>query len=214
MGKKARLQAVVNYARKERDQALRKKPALSPALNYRWGHTLRVVQRGMALAKLEGANRQVVAAACMLHDIAKLANKEHGVEHGRVGAKMVRPVLEKIGYKAEKIDNICYAIAWHVDWQAGYKFAHTLEADVVSDADKLDRFSVYRATIKLRNRAKSQRNHLRMIKRQLRDLEEMRKNPPLRTQSGRELFLEQLDLQIVFLKKLLEDNALTRVPKF
>lgn len=183
-------------------------------LNYRWGHTLRVAQRGMDLAKLEGANLEVVTVACLLHDIAKLSNTEHGVEHGRKGAAMVRPVLQKLDYKKKKIDDICYAIAWHVDWNAGYKHAHTLEADVVSDADKLDRFSVYRMGIKLRSRTKSQRNYMHMLNRQLYDLEKVRRKPPLCTENGRQLFLEQLDLQIAFLKKMLADNDLTVIPRF
>ena len=214
MGKKARLEALVKYVRKERDKALRKKPALSPSLNYRWGHTLRVVQRGMDLAKHEKADLEVVTVACLLHDIAKLSNKEHGVEHGRVGAKMVRPVLQKIGYSKKQIDNICYAIAWHVDWQAGYKFSHTLEADVVSDADKLDRFSVYRTNIKLRSRIKSQKSYTRMLARQMHNLKQMRKKPPLLTKSGTKLFLKQLDMQIAFLERLLTDNDLTVLPRF
>ena len=99
MGKKARLDAVLKYARKERDRALRQKPSLSASLNYRWGHTLRVVQRGMKLAKKESADVELVVVACILHDIAKLSNKSHGLEHGRIGAKKVRPILRQIGYK-------------------------------------------------------------------------------------------------------------------
>mgnify|MGYP002713123616 CR=1 FL=1 len=213
MGKKARIKAVVKYARKERDKALRKKPAQAPALNYRWRHTLRVAQRGMHLAEQEGADLEIVTAACMLHDIAKLSNKEQGVEHGRVGAKMVRPILQKLGFKKKKIDPICYAIARHVDGKAGYKYPHTLEADVVSDADKIDRFSAYRTTLKLRSRAKSHRNYLRMVERQLSHLKKLRKKPPTRTESGTRIFREQLDLQIAFLETVLADDELTTVPK-
>lgn len=212
MGKRTRIKALVKYVHKERDKALRKKPSLAPSLNYRWGHTLRVVQRGMKLAEQENADLEVVAVACLLHDIAKLSNTEHGVEHGRIGAKMVRPVLQKTGYKKAKIDDICYAIARHVDGKAGYKYAHTLEADVVSDADKLDRFSVYRTSLKLRSRVKSNRNYLRMVNRQLDTLKKLRKKPPTRTPSGTQAFLKQLDLQIAFLEEMLVDNDLTIIP--
>lgn len=213
MGKKARLDAVVKYARKERDKALRRRPSLSPSLNYRWGHTLRVAQRGMALANEEGANLEIVAVACILHDIAKLSDKEHGVEHGRKGAKMVRPVLRKIGYKAKKIDDICYAIARHVDGKAGYKYGHTLEADIVSDADKIDRFSAYRTSLRLRSRAMSQRNYLQMVNRQLIDLKKLSKKPPTCTKSGTKNFLKELDCQIKFLQRVLDDSALTTLPE-
>lgn len=213
MGKKTRLDTVLKYVLKERDRALRKKPSLSPSISYRWGHTLRVVQRGMDLAEKENANLEVVTVACLLHDIAKLNNTAHGVDHGRVGAKMVRPVLKKLGYATKKIDNICYAIAWHVDGEAGFKYPHTIEADVVSDADKIDRFSAYRTTLKLRSRAKSHRNYMRMVEMQLSRLKELRKKPPTRTESGTRIFREQLDLQIAFLEKVLEDNDLTVLPK-
>ena len=157
MGKKARIRAVVEYAQKEHDKVLKKKPFLASSLKYRWGHTLRVAQRGMGLAKEENANLEQVIVACLLHDIAKLSNTSHSVDHGRVGAKQVRPVLKKIGYSKTQINRICYAIAAHVDGKAAFKNHHSLVADIVSDADKIDRFSVYRTVLRLEGGRKNYR---------------------------------------------------------
>jgi len=214
MGKKARLDAVVNYARREHDKTLRKKPSLSKPLSYRWGHTLRVVQRGIDLAKKENADIEEVMVACLLHDIAKLGDLEHGLEHGRLGARKVRPILKEIGYSKKQIDNICYAIAWHVDGKAGFSYEHTLEADILNDADKIDRFSTYRTMLKLKSNAKSYRNYLRTVRSQLNVLLKYKQYPPTRTASGTKIFSKQLDLQIAFLERVLEDNDLTVLPKF
>lgn len=214
MGKKARLDAVVKYARREYDNSLRKKPSLSQSLRYRWEHTLRVVQRGIDLAKKENADLEEVMVACVLHDISKLSDLEHGLEHGRLGAKKVRPILKEIGYSKKQVDNICYAIAWHVDGKAGFIYPHTLEADIVSDADKIDRFSTYRTMLKLRSNAKSYRNYLRMVRSQLNILRQYKRDLPTRTASGAKIFSKQLDLQIAFLERVLVDSELTVLPKF
>ena len=212
MGKKARIKAVFKYAVKERDKTIKKKPSLSPSLNYRWGHTLRVVQRGIDLAKKENAALEEVIVACLLHDIAKLSNTENGLEHGRFGAKKVRPVLKKIGYTKSQINKICYSIAAHVDGKAGFKHPHTLEADIVSDADKIDRFSAYRTMLRINFRARSYRNYFRMVRRQLNTLKQYRNKPPTRTVSGTKIFCKQLDLQIAFLERILADNDLKVLP--
>ena len=214
MGKKARLDAVVKYARRMHDNALRKKPSLSRSLSYRWEHTLRVVQRGIDLAKKENADLEEVMVACVLHDIAKLSDLEHGLEHGRLGAKKVRPILKEIGYSKKQVDNICYAIACHVDGKAGFEYPHTLEADIVSDADKIDRFSSYRTMLKLKSNARSYRSYIRMVRGQLNILLQYRQNPPTCTASGTKIFSKQLDLQIAFLERVLADSALTVLPKF
>ena len=42
---------------------------------------------------------------------------------------------------SKEVDDICYAIAVHVDGQSGYAYPDILEAKIVKDADCIDRFS-------------------------------------------------------------------------
>jgi len=214
MGKKKRIKKIIKLAEKERDKALKKNPKLELDLTYRWKHTLRVAQRGMKLAEQEDADMEIVVAACILHDIAKLADRSNGTNHGRVGAKMVKSFLKKkVGYSKKKAKAIRYAIATHVDGKADFKHPETLEADIVNDADKIDRFSAYRMMLALDGEIEDYDKHITNAKKYLRVLRRYRRKPPLRTKSGRKKFKKELDIQIVFLEKLIADSDLTTPPK-
>lgn len=213
MGKKKRIKKIRKFAKKARDDAIAEKPRLAASLTYRWEHTLRVAQRGMELAKEEGADVEIVTAACLLHDIAKLSNHTHGTRHGRVGARMVKPLLKELGYSKTKEKQIRFAIAFHVDGNAGFKHPNTLEADIVSDADKLDRFSAYRMILALNGKIEDYDAHIKRAQKYLNTLKRLRKKPPLRTKNGRKKFKQDLATQIAFLEKLVADSELTTPPK-
>ena len=111
---------------------------------YRWEHTLRVAQYGKLLAEAEDAQVEIVVAACLLHDIAHFEAEDNYRDHGRRGAALARPILTRVGYTPEQIESICFAIAAHVDGDAGFDHPDTLEANCASDADNIDRFGAYR----------------------------------------------------------------------
>jgi putative nucleotidyltransferase with HDIG domain len=79
---------------------------------YRWQHTLRVSQYGRMIAKAEGANVELVIAACLLHDVAHF-DQDNWKEHGRLGARIIRPFLAELGYSPQETENICYSVTWH-----------------------------------------------------------------------------------------------------
>lgn len=181
---------------------------------YRWGHTLRVAQYGQQIAKDEGADVELVVSACLLHDVAHFDPMENHREHGRIGAALSRPLLEKLGYSPEEIDNICYAIASHVDGKSDFEHPYTLEAQCVTDADNIDRFGAYRIlqwcapemddfgvlAEKLRKRLKQLKKY--------RDADQI-----METYTGDRLFKEQVARQMAFFEALLEEFALTQMPK-
>ena len=111
---------------------------------YRWEHTLRVAHYGEQIAKAEGADVDVVTAGCLLHDVAHFDSLEDYKDHGREGARLSRPLLAELGYTDEQVAAICYAIAVHVDDKSDFEHPHTLEADIVTDADNFDRFDAFR----------------------------------------------------------------------
>ncbi len=95
------------------------------------GHVKRVLRWAIHLARKEGANVEVVRKAAELHDIAR-DRPNHAVE----GAKIAREILKKQGYDEEFIERVAHCIEAH-SFSSGIK-PKTLEAKILSDADKLD----------------------------------------------------------------------------
>jgi uncharacterized protein len=99
-------------------------------------HTLRVTRLCERLAQDEGADLRVVLPAALLHDIARPLEEEQGIAHEQAGAAIASEFLSSIGYDEALIQKITHAIRTH-----RYRSTNrpeTLEAMVLSDADKLD----------------------------------------------------------------------------
>ncbi len=95
------------------------------------GHVERVKRWAIYIAKKEGADVDVVKKAAELHDIAR-GRPNHAVE----GARMARRILEEQGYNEDFIIKVVHCIETH-SFSSKVK-PKTLEAKVLSDADKLD----------------------------------------------------------------------------
>jgi len=94
-------------------------------------HVLRVTALAERIARAEGADLDVVRTAALLHDVAESEDRE---VHHLLGARRAREILA--GQPAEFAEAVSHAIEAH-------RFRHdpeprTLEARVLSDADKLD----------------------------------------------------------------------------
>lgn len=176
---------------------------------YRWKHTLRVVQYGRQIAEAEGADVEVVMAACLLHDISKFDDEEYGVDHGRVSARIARPFLEKLGYSTEQLNNICFSIAVHVDDKADFEHPITLESKIVSDADNIDRFGAYRLLLQNKDLAEKYDALIEKAKSRLLTLKKYREANSMGTATSNKLFNRQLNIQIIFFENLVEDSKLT-----
>jgi len=208
-----RLQQVVIFVQKIKDIALKENPGHAISIHYRWNHTLRVTQYGKKLAEQEGANVELCMSACLLHDIAKISMKERNVDHGRVGAKTARPFLLEIGYSDQDVENMCFAIARHVDGKADFKHQLTPESKIVRDADDIDRFGAYRILLQFRNHIDDYEKLIARAKLRIKKIKKMRMNFSMETETGNKLFNRQLDLQIDFLDRLIADSQLTIIPE-
>lgn len=113
---------------------------------YRLEHTYRVANIGLKIARNEGFDETETVIACLLHDISYCENfGENGwQEHGRRAAFIARHFLEELGLPEDRILDICYGIAIHVDDKADFEGERTPFALSVGDADNIDRFDVYR----------------------------------------------------------------------
>ena len=181
---------------------------------YRWQHTLRVSQYGQKLAIAEGANQELCITACLLHDLAKFELMDYGIEHGRVGARLARPLLQTLGYTPDEIENICFSIAVHVDDRADFEHPITLESQIVNDADNIDRFSAYRVLSNLDLNRQNYEGLIRNAEKRLFTLLKYRQESIMATPSGKALFNKQLDLQIMFMERLIAESKITCLPEF
>lgn len=100
-------------------------------------HVRRVVDNARQIALAEGADLNVVLPAAWLHDCVCLP-KNHPERHlaSRQAARMAVEYLTAFGLSESRLSSIAHAIEAH-SFSAGIE-AHTLEAKVVQDADRLD----------------------------------------------------------------------------
>ena len=180
-------------------------------VEYRWKHTLRVAQFGKVIAENEAADVELIVAACLLHDVAWFdTNADNSREHGRIGADKARPLLESLGYNPEKIEKTCYAIGAHVDEDN----PDTLEAKILSDADNVDRFGPYRILQWCFSDIDNYDKLAAKLSERIHRLEQYREENPLFTPTGRQLFAEQLNLQIRFFSEFVGEKELSVMPHF
>lgn len=113
---------------------------------YRIEHSFRVANIGRQIAEKEGFDETETVVACLLHDISycETFGEDGWINHGRRAAKIARPFLEELGFPKDRIDDMCYGIAIHVDDLADFEGERTPFALTVGDADNIDRFDAYR----------------------------------------------------------------------
>lgn len=96
-----------------------------------FSHVLRVTALAERIAAAEGANLAVVRTAALLHDVAESSGRH---DHHVRGAEMARRILA--GQPPEFVEAVAHAIEAH-RFRADPP-PRTLEAQCLSDADKLD----------------------------------------------------------------------------
>ena len=176
--------------------------------DYRFEHSVRVANIGKEIAEKEGMDSDAMVIACLLHDISyinEFKTREEARNHGRYSAKIARPFLEEIGMEPEAIEDICYGIAIHVDDEADFPGKRTVFAQTVGDADNIDRFDAYRIFENLKwvkydeMSIFEKREHCEKVLERL----ESYKSLDFATETGKKMWIEKLDYQIEFYKKLL-----------
>lgn len=176
--------------------------------DYRFEHSIRVANIGKEIAEKEGMDSDAMVIACLLHDISycnEFESREDSRNHGRYSAKIARPFLEEIGIEPEVIEDICYGIAIHVDDEADFPGERTKFALSIGDADNIDRFDAYRIFENLKwakydeMSIDEKKEHCEKVLKRL----ESYKTLDFATETGKAMWLEKLEYQIGFYKKLL-----------
>lgn len=106
-------------------------------------HVMRVYDLCLKLAGFEpNVDLDVLRTAVLLHDVARTREDREGhshvlnADHAVLGAEMSDRILRELGYPEEKIENVKHCIAAH-RFRGGNP-PKTIEAKILSDADKLD----------------------------------------------------------------------------
>jgi putative nucleotidyltransferase with HDIG domain len=177
---------------------------------YRYEHTLRVATLGKEIAEKEGLDEFIVVLGCLLHDVGKF-DTEIGVDHGRVSAKVARGFLNTLELSQEVVNEICYGIAIHVDGKADFEFNGTVECEMISDCDNIDRFDAYRVFDTLRwDKFETLSNEAAntLLKNRIERLQQLLKEN-LSTKTSTEYFHEKVNIQIAYYKELLKQYECT-----
>ena len=104
-----------------------------------WGHVLRVVALCEEIAKQEPCNKEILFAAAYLHDVGRASESKQakaGVNHALLSANLAMNFMIKEPLPGDIASPICDAIRSHC-FSAGIP-PKTIEAKVLSDADKID----------------------------------------------------------------------------
>jgi uncharacterized protein len=99
-------------------------------------HVLRVLYLCERIGSEEHADMMILLPAALFHDIARPQEARKEKPHEEVGARMAEQYLRSIGYDDERIPKISHAVRTHR--YRSIEKPETLEARILSDADKLD----------------------------------------------------------------------------
>jgi uncharacterized protein len=113
-------------------------PGVDPVHGF--DHILRVYRMAVRLAKIEGADLEIVRAAALLHD-AQGSQTEGGEDgrqnHHHASSDFARQILESEGWPPDKIAAVQHCIRAH-RFRDNTETPQSLEAKILFDADKLD----------------------------------------------------------------------------
>ena len=187
-----------------RSQWLSKNPA---DRDYRLEHSYRVANLAKTIAEAEGYCVTSAVIAGLLHDIAyceEMSTREDRMNHGRRSAAIARPFLQQLGLSEHAVNDICFAIAIHVDDQADFPWQRSAFSEVVGDADNIDRFDAYRIYETLQYQKFSDLSlpeKTALVSGTLQKLTSLREMQ-LGSETAKALWLQQLDFYIAFYEKL------------
>ncbi|MCR5207355.1 MAG: HD domain-containing protein [Eubacterium sp.] len=100
-------------------------------------HVYRVLYVALDIAEYENADRDILIAACLLHDIGrKEQNENPSLCHAEVGAEKARRFLSENGFEPGFTDAVCRCISAHRF--RGDNPPESIEAKILFDADKID----------------------------------------------------------------------------
>ena len=210
-----RVQKTLEFLREqfEKPAYFQKEPSQK---NYRFEHSIRVAHIAAEIARAEGMDEELMTIAGLLHDVGYGQDFPEDYDwnnHGRDGAHIARPFLEELGLSETEVNEICYAIAIHVDDEADFEWERTAFSETVGDADNIDRFDTYRIyeTVKYKGFEELELDgRIGWLKTRLEQLERLREFK-FGTKTAIALWQERLDFQAEFFGRMLKQMEASRM---
>lgn len=210
-----RVQKTLEFLREqfEKPTYFQKEPSQK---NYRFEHSIRVAHIAAEIARAEGMDVELMTIAGLLHDVGygqDFPENYDWNDHGRDGAHIARPFLEGLGLSRTEVNEICYAIAIHVDEKADFEWERTAFSETVRDADNLDRADAYRIyeTVKYKGFEELELDgRVAWLKARLEQLERLR-GFRFGTPTAIALWQEKLDFQTEFFGRMLKQMEASRM---
>jgi uncharacterized protein len=98
-------------------------------------HVRRVAKMADHLGQVHGADREILQAAALLHDLGR-ADPESGRPHVELSVEAAERLMEEVGFPPDKREPVLHCIRAH-SYSRGIP-PETLEARLLRDADRLD----------------------------------------------------------------------------
>ena len=116
--------------------------ARNPLRSHGPDHHWRVYQNALKLAKKLRVrfDGEVLAAACLLHDLAAYYSEKTGERYHEFDHKLAQKVLKSIRFPNDKIPLVLEAIAHHGSDPKYKQNRESIETTLLRDADKMDVF--------------------------------------------------------------------------
>lgn len=187
---------------------------------YRLEHSFRVANICGEIARREGMDEEAAVMAGLLHDVAyAVMDTSEGYDwsgHGRDGARIARPFLETLDLPEQTINDICYAIAIHVDDKADFEGHRCPFTETVGDADNIDRFDAFRIYESVRYQArleeKSLAEKLDWLRQRLTSLDKLAEMK-FATSTATAMWHDKIEFQRQFFERLLAQMKNSTLPE-
>ena len=185
-------------------------------------HIERVENVCMRIREQEGGDELVLRLAALLHDVGIIKEHEQGGDHAQYSAEIAQEFLTVAGADKDLTEHVTACIRSH-RFSSGLK-AHTLEARILQDADRIDALGavgIFRSLVSM-GALRAMRSTIGTVKERsmnaykedpLEGFYEYMNNKPfkilgrLNTGTAREIARERLKLMHVYLNALQEETC-------
>ena len=106
-----------------------------------FAHLRRTLNYGLYLWEREGGDAEVIATACLVHDVHRILTAREGrFVHPRESLDEVRGLIGDLQLSEKQIQHVLYAVEHHEQYAFGKEkvTVKDIESKIVQDADNLD----------------------------------------------------------------------------
>ncbi len=166
-------------------------------------HTLRVYKLALKIASNYGkeVDLRVLRLAALLHDVGRPYELKEGRHHALISAEIARKILKEYGFDNDFIEKVVHAILAH-----SFSLRVTprsLEAKILSDADKLDAMGaigIARCFMLSGARGRSLEASINHFHEKLLKLKDL-----MWTEVAKRIAIDRHNFMLIFLRKLSEE---------